>query len=42
MVDITRVSKEAIDSPRVIRVFNAQDYQRAQFEAVNENIDARR
>jgi len=36
MVDITRVSKEAIESPRVIRVFNAQDYQRAQFEEVNE------
>lgn len=36
MVDITRVSKEAIESPRVIRVFNAQNYERAQFEEVNE------
>jgi ATP-binding cassette, subfamily B, bacterial MsbA len=37
MVDITRVSKEAIEAPRAIRVFNAQDYQRAQFELVNES-----
>ncbi|MBC7982593.1 MAG: lipid A export permease/ATP-binding protein MsbA [Candidatus Obscuribacterales bacterium] len=37
MVDITRVAKEAIEAPRVIRVFNAQDYERAQFEAVNEH-----
>jgi subfamily B ATP-binding cassette protein MsbA len=36
MVDITRISKEAIEAPRVIRVFNAQEYQRAQFEEVNE------
>jgi subfamily B ATP-binding cassette protein MsbA len=36
MVDITRVSKEAIESPRVIRVFNAQNFERAQFETVNE------
>jgi len=36
MVDITRVSKEAIEAPRVIRVLTAQDYQRAQFEEVNE------
>jgi len=36
MVDITRVAKEAIEAPRVIRVFNAQNYERAQFEAVNE------
>src|SRR5712671_5930798 len=36
MVDITRVAKEAIDAPRIIRVFNAQDYQRRQFEEVNE------
>jgi len=42
MVDITRVSKEAIDSPRLIRVFNAQDYQRAQFERSTKIIDARR
>ncbi len=36
MVDITRVAKEAIDAPRVIRVFNAQDYERSQFGEVNE------
>jgi subfamily B ATP-binding cassette protein MsbA len=36
MVDITRVAKEAIESPRVIRVFNAQAHERAQFEEVNE------
>jgi subfamily B ATP-binding cassette protein MsbA len=36
MVDITRVSKEAIEAPRVIRVFNAQAYERSQFEEVNE------
>jgi subfamily B ATP-binding cassette protein MsbA len=36
MVDITRVAKEAIESPRVIRVFNAQNYEKAQFEEVNE------
>ena len=36
MVDITRVSKEAIEAPRVIRVFNAQEYERSQFEEVNE------
>jgi subfamily B ATP-binding cassette protein MsbA len=37
MEDITRVSKEAIEAPRVIRVFNAQAYQASQFEEVNEN-----
>jgi len=36
MVDITRVAKDAIESPRVIRVFNAQEFERAQFEEVNE------
>jgi subfamily B ATP-binding cassette protein MsbA len=36
MVDITRVSKEAIEAPRVIRVFNAEEYERSQFEEVNE------
>jgi subfamily B ATP-binding cassette protein MsbA len=36
MVDITRVAKEAIDAPRVIRVFNAQEYERGQFAEVNE------
>jgi len=37
MEEITRVSKEAIEAPRVIRVFNAQSYQQAQFEQVNES-----
>lgn len=36
MGDITRVSKEGLDGQRVIRAFNAQDYQIRQFEAVNE------
>ena len=36
MVDVTRVAKEAIESPRVIRVFNAQEYEAQQFEEVNE------
>lgn len=35
--DVTRVAKEALDAPRVIKVFNAQEYERAQFEAANEN-----
>jgi subfamily B ATP-binding cassette protein MsbA len=37
MVEITSVAKEAIESPRVIRVFNAQNYERTQFEEVNES-----
>ncbi|HEY4365902.1 MAG TPA: lipid A export permease/ATP-binding protein MsbA [Steroidobacteraceae bacterium] len=37
MGDITRVAKETLDAPRVIKVYNAQDYQNAQFEAVNEH-----
>jgi subfamily B ATP-binding cassette protein MsbA len=36
MGDITRVSKEGLDGQRVIRAFNAQDYQLRQFEEVNE------
>jgi len=36
MGDITRVAKETFEAPRVIKVYNAQDYQRRQFEAVNE------
>lgn len=36
MGDVTRVSKEAIEAPRVVRVFNAQDYEAAQFEEVVE------
>jgi subfamily B ATP-binding cassette protein MsbA len=36
MGDVTRVAKEAIEAPRVVRVFNAQDYQSGQFERVIE------
>ena len=37
MGDVTRVAKEAIEAPRVVRVFNAQDYQHEVFEKVNEH-----
>jgi subfamily B ATP-binding cassette protein MsbA len=37
MGDVTRVAKEAIEAPRVVRVFNAQGYQTATFEDVNEH-----
>jgi subfamily B ATP-binding cassette protein MsbA len=37
MGDVTRVAKEAIEAPRVVRVFNAQDYQAGMFEQVNEH-----
>ena len=37
MGDITRVAKETLDAPRVIKVYNAEEYQGAQFEAVNEH-----
>ncbi|RPI13029.1 MAG: lipid A export permease/ATP-binding protein MsbA [Lysobacterales bacterium] len=36
MGDVTRVAKEAIEAPRVVRVFNAQDFEAAQFEQVTE------
>lgn len=36
MGDVTRVAKEAIEGHRVVRVFNAQDYEINAFEAVNE------
>ena len=36
MGDVTRVAKEAIDGHRVIRVFNAQDYEQRAFDVVNE------
>jgi subfamily B ATP-binding cassette protein MsbA len=36
MADVTRVAKEAIEAHRVVRVFNAQEYERRAFEAVNE------
>ena len=37
MGDITRVAKETFEAPRVIKVYNAEGYQNAQFEAVNEH-----
>jgi len=37
MGDITRVAKETLESPRVIKVYNAEDYKRQQFDAVNEH-----
>jgi ATP-binding cassette, subfamily B, bacterial MsbA len=37
MGDITRVAKETLDAPRVVKVYNAQGYQNAQFESVNEH-----
>ncbi|HLS81373.1 MAG TPA: lipid A export permease/ATP-binding protein MsbA [Steroidobacter sp.] len=37
MGDITRVARETLDAPRVIKVYNAQGYQAGQFEAVNEH-----
>ena len=37
MGDITRVAKESLEAPRIIKVYNAQDYQNRQFEAVNEH-----
>jgi subfamily B ATP-binding cassette protein MsbA len=37
MGDITRVAKESLEAPRVIKVYNAEDYQNRQFEAVNEH-----
>ena len=36
MGEITRVVKEGLDGQRVIKAFNAQDYQVLQFESVNE------
>ncbi len=37
MGDITRVSKEAIDAHRLIKIFNAEDHQTDRFEQVNEH-----
>jgi subfamily B ATP-binding cassette protein MsbA len=37
MGDVTRVAKEAIEAPRVVRVFNAQRHQAEVFEAVVEH-----
>ena len=36
MGDVTRVAKEALDGQRVIKAFNAQDYEQRAFETVNE------
>jgi subfamily B ATP-binding cassette protein MsbA len=36
MGDVTRVAKEAIDGQRLIKVFNAQDFESRAFESVNE------
>ncbi|HEU4529975.1 MAG TPA: lipid A export permease/ATP-binding protein MsbA [Steroidobacteraceae bacterium] len=36
MGDVTRVGKEAIDGQRLIKVFNAQDFESRSFEKVNE------
>ena len=36
MADVTRVAKEAIEGHRVIRVFNAQDFEQRAFDEVNE------
>ena len=36
MGDVTRVAKEAIDGHRLVKVFNAQEHQAAQFAEVNE------
>ncbi len=37
MGDITRVAKETLEAPRIVKVYNAQGYQNAQFEVVNEH-----
>jgi subfamily B ATP-binding cassette protein MsbA len=37
MGDITRVAKESLEAPRVIKVYNAEGYQNRQFDSVNEN-----
>jgi ATP-binding cassette, subfamily B, bacterial MsbA len=36
MGDVTRVAKEAIDGQRLIKVFNAQQHERSEFDRVNE------
>jgi len=37
MGDVTRVAKEAIEAPRVVRVFNAQEHQARMFDKVIEH-----
>lgn len=35
--DVNRVAKEMLEAPRVIKVYNAQEYEARQFEVVNEH-----
>jgi subfamily B ATP-binding cassette protein MsbA len=35
--DVTRVSKESFEAPRLIKVYNAQDHLNRQFDAVNQH-----
>ncbi|MBL8266632.1 lipid A export permease/ATP-binding protein MsbA [Steroidobacter sp.] len=37
MGDITRIAKETLEAPRIIKVYNAEGYQAGQFEGVNEH-----
>ncbi len=37
MGDITRVAKETLEAPRIVKVYNAQNHQLEQFEIVNEH-----
>jgi subfamily B ATP-binding cassette protein MsbA len=37
MSDVTRIGKEALEGQRVIKAFNAQEYEQRVFEAVNEH-----
>jgi subfamily B ATP-binding cassette protein MsbA len=37
MGDITRVAKETLEAPRIVKVYNAQAHQFEQFEVVNEH-----
>ncbi|WP_116813751.1 lipid A export permease/ATP-binding protein MsbA [Steroidobacter cummioxidans] len=37
MGDITRIAKETLEAPRVVKVYNAESYQAGQFEGVNEH-----
>jgi subfamily B ATP-binding cassette protein MsbA len=37
MGDITRVAKETLEAPRIVKVYNAERYQDSQFDSVNEH-----
>ena len=37
MGDVTRVAKESVEAPRLIKVYNAQDHINRQFDAVNQH-----